>query len=155
MKTPTKRRGAMKNGNVVSLREHIEALRAADQKLRDAKESAQEKAVSAAFAAQKEALAIKDRGDSEALRLAREIQTYKDEKANELREQINRERGLYATKGDLIAATEKIEATLSPLIKSMNLQQGRTSGLDKGWAILIGAVGLVGTAVAAVAFLVR
>jgi hypothetical protein len=58
------------------------------------------------------ALKIKEEADKAALGLAREIQTYKDEKANELREQINSERGLYATKGDLQAAVEKIEAGL-------------------------------------------
>jgi hypothetical protein len=97
------------------------------------------------FAAQKEALGIKDMGDKEALRLAREIQTYKDEKANELREQINRERVFYASKDDLKAAVEKLEATIGPLATQMSLQLGRSSGLDKGWAILIGAVGLIGT----------
>lgn len=58
------------------------------------------------------ALKIKETADLAALSLAREIQTYKDEKANELREQINSERGLYATKDDLRAAVEKIEAGL-------------------------------------------
>src|SRR6186997_467936 len=64
------------------------------------------------FDAQKEALTIKDSERQEALRLAREIQTYKDEKANELREQINRERILYATKDDLKAAVEKFEVAI-------------------------------------------
>jgi hypothetical protein len=40
-----------------------------------------------AFAAGREALAIKDRADRDALDLARTIQSYKDEKANKLREQ--------------------------------------------------------------------
>lgn len=47
------------------------------------------------------ALRIKERADEVALGLAREIQTYKDEKANELREQINSERGIYATRSEL------------------------------------------------------
>lgn len=53
------------------------------------------------------ALKIKEAADLAALQLAREIQTYKDEKANELREQINAERGLYATKDDLAALTRE------------------------------------------------
>jgi hypothetical protein len=56
------------------------------------------------------ALKIKEEADKVALDLARQIQTYKDEKANELREQISSERGSYATKDDLRAAVEKIEA---------------------------------------------
>src|SRR5687768_2356641 len=63
------------------------------------------------------ALKIKEEADREALSLARQIQTYKDEKANELREQINSERGLYATKGDLSAAIEKVDATIKPVLE--------------------------------------
>lgn len=107
------------------------------------------------FDAQKEALTIKDSERQEALRLAREIQTYKDEKANELREQINRERVLYATKDDLKAVVEKFEVTLSPILNYVASQQGRSSGLDKGWAILIGSVGLVGAVISIVFALTR
>lgn len=71
-----------------TLKEHYDALRVADQR----------------------ALQIKEEADVRALELAREIQTYKDEKANELRSQIESERGLYATKDDVIAAIEKVEA---------------------------------------------
>ena len=51
--------------------------------------------------AEEKALRIKEQADRDALGLAREIQTYKDEKANELREQINSERNLYPTKAQL------------------------------------------------------
>jgi hypothetical protein len=56
--------------------------------------------------------------DQRALQLAREIQTYKDEKANELREQISSERGAYVTNKDL----EPIKAYISS-------QMGRTGGI--------------------------
>ena len=82
--------------------------------------------------------------------LAREIQTYKDEKANELREQINRERGLYATKEDVTNATEKMEAALKPLSDYVAAQQGRAGGLNAGWAYLVGAAVLIGTIAAIV-----
>jgi len=89
------------------------------------------------------------------LRLAREIQTYKDEKANELREQINRERILYATKDDLKAAVEKFEVAIGPVLTYVASQQGRSSGLDKGWALLIGGVGLVAAVISIVFALSR
>jgi hypothetical protein len=57
------------------------------------------------------ALKIKETADLAALQLAREIQTYKDEKANELRSQIESERGSYATKEDLAAAIRELAAT--------------------------------------------
>jgi hypothetical protein len=58
------------------------------------------------------ALKIKETADLAALGLARDIQIYKDEKANELRSQIERERGTYASKDDLLAAMDKFEALL-------------------------------------------
>jgi hypothetical protein len=65
------------------------------------------------------ALKIKEVADENALRLAREIQTYKDEKANELREQIGSERGLYATKDDIQALREYFDALHKPVIEFM------------------------------------
>jgi hypothetical protein len=59
------------------------------------------------------ALKIKETADLAALGLARDIQIYKDEKANELRSQIERERGTYASKDDLSAAMDKFEALLA------------------------------------------
>jgi hypothetical protein len=82
------------------------------------------------------ALAIKETADLAALELAREIQTYKDEKANELREQINSERGLYLTK-----------AEAKPLFDFIASAQGRSSGLLDVRAVLFAAAGIA-TAVA-------
>jgi hypothetical protein len=56
------------------------------------------------------ALKIKETADLAALQLAREIQTYKDEKANELREQISRERNLYPTKDELASSIREVVA---------------------------------------------
>jgi len=95
--------------NIESLKEHFDDLRAADQR----------------------ALQIKESADDRALGLAREIQTYKDEKANELREQINSERGLYITR-----------AEFKPIVDYVTSQQGRSSGFDKSWAIIITIVGV-------------
>jgi chromosome segregation ATPase len=88
------------------------------------------------------ALKIKETADLAALQLAREIQTYKDEKANELRSQIERERGTYATQSDLRASTEKLEAMIKPLVEYVAAAQGRTSGLSSGWGVLVGVLGL-------------
>jgi hypothetical protein len=83
------------------------------------------------------ALKIKETADLAALQLAREIQTYKDEKANELREQINNERGLYATKDDLANVVREINATLKPLNEYVSSQVGRSNGMSTlyGWGI--------------------
>jgi len=101
------------------------------------------------------ALKIKENADRIALDLARDIQKYKDEKANELREQISSERGLYATKDDVASLGEKIEAKITPLINYINSQQGRSGGLSAGWGYLLGAVSLVATLLAIVGWFAR
>jgi hypothetical protein len=88
------------------------------------------------------ALKIKETADLAALQLAREIQTYKDEKANELREQISRERGLYVSQSELKSTIAEVSATLRPIIDFVAAMQGaRQGGLDQrallGWAVAI------------------
>lgn len=78
------------------------------------------------------ALRIQAEGDQKALVLAREIQTYKDEKANELRSQIEQERGTYVT-----------HLEMKPVFDYVASQTGRSSGLHAGWGYLAGIAGLV------------
>lgn len=145
----------MTDTTAVSLREHHDAVlaertrryderRAADLRFADERD----RRYAEVAAARAEALKIKEQADRDALDLARQIQTYKDEKANELREQISRERGLYASKDDLSALAEKIEATLAPIAAYVASQQGRSGGFQQGWLILLGAVSLVSTLLA-------
>lgn len=87
------------------------------------------------------ALKIKEVADLAALQLAREIQTYKDEKANNLRTQIESERGTYATKNDLSALNKELQATIAPLVDFASRSRG---GTDK-WAQIVLGVGLIAT----------
>ena len=75
------------------------------------------------------ALAIKERADETARILVAENQAYRDEKGNELRSQIERERGLYATRVELTAAVERVEAVLAPVVKYVAGQQGERAGI--------------------------
>jgi hypothetical protein len=88
------------------------------------------------------ALKIKEEADKTALGLAREIQVYKDEKANELRSQIERERGSYATKEDLAASAAKLEAVIKPITDYMLGQQGRSTGISTTTAAIASALGV-------------
>ena len=88
------------------------------------------------------ALQIKNEADKVALQLAREIQTYKDEKANELREQINSERGIYATKSELKPVQDYITA-----------QGGQKDGLTLGTRVVLGVVSLAATVITVVLLL--
>jgi hypothetical protein len=76
------------------------------------------------------ALKIKEMADHAALELARQIQTYKDEKANELRSQIEKERGTYVTQEQLVAITREHAAALKPLADFVARQQGRQRGQE-------------------------
>jgi hypothetical protein len=95
------------------------------------------------------ALKIKETADLAALQLAREIQTYKDEKANELREQINSERGLYVTKDELTSAIRELQALIKPLTDYMASDRGRNTSvitqrtqLMAGVSIVLVAIGI-------------
>ncbi len=125
---------------------HNEALREAEDKFQQERDRRY-----AEVATEREkALKIKETADLAALGLAREIQTYKDEKANELRSQIERERGSYATKDDLAAAVSKIEVTLKPMADFVVTQQGRQQGIGLSANVLVTVVGLLLTALAIV-----
>ncbi len=125
-------------GEWVPLREHLAMLRAAEDKFA----AERDRRYAEVSVEREKALKIKEVADLAALQLAREIQTYKDEKANELREQISSERGHYASKDDLSAAADKLEATIRPLVVFMSTRQGREGGFDTGWKVLVAAATL-------------
>jgi vacuolar-type H+-ATPase subunit H len=87
--------------------------------------------------ADQRALSIKEAANQAALELAREHQRYRDEQANNLREQINNERGEYVTRAELEAAVAKIEAELKPVLSFMSSQQGRASGISAQMSLFI------------------
>ena len=118
------------SGEWVSLREHLEAQRESDLRL----ETERDRRYTEVSIEREKALKIKEVADLTALSLAREIQTYKDEKANELRSQIERERGSYATQTDLRGAVEKVEATIKPIADYVASQQGRRGGAQDTWS---------------------
>lgn len=104
---------------------HNEAVRVEHEKF----EAERDRRYTEVKNAEEKALKIKEEADKTALGLQRETQQYKDEKANELREQINRERVLYATKEDLAAAAGKIDAKLQPVVEYIAAERGRSAGL--------------------------
>jgi len=117
----------------VPLQEHLQALRRADERF----EIERDRRYTEVNIEREKALKIKEVADLKALDLAREIQIYKDEKANELREQINSERGLYVTK-----------AEMEPLKTYMASQTGRGAGTDATVGRFVQLVTTVASAVA-------
>ena len=139
----------------ISIREYFEALRAADLRahlLEEKFQTERDRRYAEVALEREKALKIKEEADKAALGLAREIQQYKDEKANELRSQIERERGSYTTQGDLRGAVDKIEATIKPLAEYVTAQQGGPRAITS--AMLIASVGAVATILTIIAIIV-
>jgi vacuolar-type H+-ATPase subunit E/Vma4 len=105
--------------------------------------------------ADQRALSIKETADLAALGLAREHQRYRDEQANQLREQINSERLLYVTRPAMEAAVAKIEVELKPVLAYMASQQGRSAGITALQALLIALATLAIAAMSVVVALHR
>jgi hypothetical protein len=81
-----------------------------------------------------------ERDKAEVIRAAN--QAYRDEKANELREQISAERGLYVSQTELKSAIAEITATLRPIVDFVSAQQGaKTGAMDQrlfvSWAVAL------------------
>ena len=119
------------DGETVTLREHLEALRGAD-----------DRRYAEVAAARSEALKIKEKADEMALGLARDAQRYRDEQANNLRSQIERERGGQATKHELAALadrfaaeirslSDKFDAAHKPVVEFMAAQIARTGAVSE------------------------
>ncbi len=87
------------------------------------------------------ALKIKEEADKAALGLAREIQSYKDEKANQLREQISGERGSFATKDDLSASFREISVSIAPLTAFVSAQRGEHVGAAASTSRMLSVIG--------------
>jgi preprotein translocase subunit SecF len=135
-------------GEFVPLREYLAALHIEREKFA----AERDRRYAEVSVEREKALKIKEVADLAALQLAREIQTYKDEKANELRSQIERERGSYATQTDLKSAMDKIEALIKPLGEFVSSQQGRSLGTNTVVAYLLAVAAVV---VAAVSLITR
>ncbi len=121
---------------LATLQMHLDAIRDADQKF----DQERDRRYSEVNIEREKALKIKEEADKAALGLAREIQSYKDEKANQLREQITGERGSYATKEDLAAAIREINATISPLSGFVTGQTASDKGIHNVWGYIFAAV---------------
>ena len=125
---------------------HNEALRGAQDRL----DSERDRRYTEVASEREKALRIKESADETARILVAENQAYKDEKANELRSQIERERGTYATKDDLAAAQAKAELQLKPVADFVLSQQGRSAGIGMSAGVLVTALGIAATLITVV-----
>jgi hypothetical protein len=114
---------------MVSLKEHFETILLLNDRIL----TERDRRYAEVNIEREKALKIKETADLAALQLAREIQSYKDEKANELREQISSERGMYATNKDI-----------EPLKAFVSAQTGRGVGMNAlaGWMVSLITIGI-------------
>ena len=117
---------AAEDCETVPLQEYLAAVRDSDLRF----EAERDRRYTEVNLEREKALKIKETADRRALELAREIQTYKDEKANELRSQIESERGKYVTQEQLAAITREHTAEIKPLADFVASQQGRQGGQE-------------------------
>jgi hypothetical protein len=103
----------------ISLKEHFDELRAADQR----------------------ALSIADTARAEAIALARDIQTYKDSQHNDILRQWSESRATYATKEEMASLWEKFQTAHQPVLDFINNQRGKGQGIGSVWIWALGAIG--------------
>lgn len=116
----------------------FEALREADSRFY----AERDRRYSEVSVEREKALKIKETSELRALSLAREIQDYKDEKANNLRDQITSERGSYITKPELDSSLREIKASIDPLKTWITNSTGRNYGREQIWGYIVGALGI-------------
>lgn len=134
-----------------TLAQHVEALRHEQE----AFNAERDRRYAEVALEREKALKIKEEADKAALGLAREIQTYKDEKANELREQINSERGLYASKNDLSAMADKVDTQLKPINDFIATTRGQGAGAQDSRVMIAWVAALAASLIAIGSFVFR
>ena len=114
----------------------------------DKRFSEQDRRYAEGDALRKEALQILQTATETALGLQRDAQEYRDEQANKLREQINSERNLYATKNDLAALEDKVVAQIKPITDALQQNVGSTITKSTLIGYLLAACTVIGFIVA-------
>jgi aminopeptidase N len=150
MATSENHQRILRREGTISLQEHWEALEAANEKF----QAERDRRYTEVSQEREKALKIKEEADKAALGLAREIQIYKDEKANQLREQIGSERGSYATKDDLAAAMREINASIQPLAAYVTSMGGARQQIEQRQDSMRGTTGVIMVTIAIFALFV-
>ena len=105
---------------VDTLHEHHMSLRRADEMLNIERD----RRYADVNIEREKALKIKETADAVALNLARELQSYKDDKIEASREKGIRDSGEYVTRSDLDTVVHRIEDSLAPIFKFVSEQKG-------------------------------
>lgn len=118
---------------------HNEALRVAEEKF----QVERDRRYSEVALEREKALKIKETADETARILVAANQAYRDEKANDLRSQIEGERGNYGTKADMANLTEKLDTQMKPLSDYVAAQSGPRALTPQAIFASLAALGVV------------
>jgi hypothetical protein len=131
---------------VETLKEHLDKIeilkdQVAEERDRRYKEVEVEKA---------KAMKIKETADFEALSLARESQTYKEQQNDALRDKNLAQSGIYATTADVAHAFDELKVQLKPVFDFVIGWQGQATKGESIWgrgttmiALAVGAAGFI------------
>jgi hypothetical protein len=92
---------------------------------------------------------------AEATDVARREMNRRLDGMNELREQLNRQEATYLTKTDYSARHEGLVAKIDEVRSRMDKLEARSTGLNAGWAYLIGIAGLMSAVISALYLVFR
>jgi hypothetical protein len=136
----------------ITAKEHLLALRKADQALyeeRDKRYEERDRRYAEVNQARAEAVKVKEAAQSEALELARREQEYKDKKASELRDQFGAASGSYVTKDELIRVEnnikEEFKSAIDPIVEYIASQRGKSEGASTSFGVVVKIVAVAGT----------
>lgn len=140
---------------------HNEALRASDEKF----QTERDRRYTEVNVEKEKALKIKETADLTALELAREGQTYKDERNDIQREQNIKSSGIYATRDDLAivfsksekalaAVVDEMKAVLKPILEHIAEDKGSQITVGKIFAIIAASGTIIGIIVVAVNYFI-
>lgn len=87
---------------------------------------------------------------SEAIRKAESATEKRFEGVNEFRHTLSDQAARFMSRDEAIARLDRHDADITAINKRLDLTQGSSSGLDKAWGYVIGAVGLAGGIIAIV-----
>lgn len=148
---PTTTKAGVSGWTIDTLATHHEAIRLMQERL----DAERDRRYAEVDVERERARQIKEVGDATALGLAREIQTYKDLQHNDLRKQIDSERGLYASVKDLIGLGDKFTAQLKPMNDFIAREGGHSSGSKDNQATIAWVVALIASLIAIGSFVFR
>jgi len=122
----------------ITYAEHIKAMRLADERF----DAERDRRYAEVDIEKEKALKIKETADRDALSLARDAQTYKDQQADIMRDKTLADSGIYATNASVAAAIGTLRDDLQPLVDYVSGQKGATVNAARisGRIYAIGAI---------------